>query len=93
MTREEEAIEALEEMIKLGDLYEVDINACEVAIDSLKRMSGYWIRPKNSVFGKAKCSVCSTEPLGNRINGTAVYSRYCPYCGARMNVEGGEKNE
>jgi Zn finger protein HypA/HybF involved in hydrogenase expression len=90
MTREE-AIETLEEMIKWGDPYEVNYDACKIAIEALKQepKTAHWINRHiiaNRSFDMIVCSECGEEFSYDAETGISEYN-YCPNCGARMESE------
>lgn len=59
------------------------------AIDAVEVVHGEWIekwrfKPNGNpyhIIGDMECSVCHSNMLGR------YYSRYCPHCGAKMEVE------
>ena len=56
------------------------------AVDAVEVVHGYWVNGHESrwqnVSDTYTCSVCG-EPA-TKAFGTSVKSRYCPWCGARM---------
>lgn len=56
--------------------------------DVAPMVHGKWIIPhwRNSTYC-AYCSVCGEEAQHGEYKGVQKYYKFCPYCGARMDVE------
>lgn len=77
MTREE-AIETLEQMIEWGDSYEVDYDACEIAIEALKqepKLRQALEQEKGAYNALAKSVQCE-DSISRQAALDAIYARY-----------------
>ena len=88
LIRREDAIAAfihLSQGAMEGVIYKRTINAIP-AVDAVEVVHAYWVNGHESrwqnVSDTYTCSVCG-EPA-TKAFGTSVKSRYCPWCGARM---------
>lgn len=85
---DKEAIEALTDEDVVNPY--LTLEALEIAIDALKeraeRKTGKWINHKD----EHQCSICGEVVIGEVYDGewgsNGIYE-YCPYCGAKMEVD------
>lgn len=54
--------------------------------DVRENIHAKWERAENHMFYWYECSHCKHKPLRNEYE-EEVYSSYCPYCGAIMDLE------
>lgn len=50
------------------------------AVDAAPVVHGRWIKPKQSLWTMADCSVCGEMSID------ADTAKYCPHCGAKMDI-------
>lgn len=51
-----------------------------------------WIKKHDDMCWWWECSACGAEPLRSRWNDSDALSKFCPDCGARLEVDWGESN-
>lgn len=64
----------------IGDMSVLDIVKAQPTIEAVLVVEAEWIKEEGAFFPRYKCSVC-------RAKHGAIWFKYCPSCGAKM--EGG----